>query len=188
MPGQVGAARSRRSEHDADGRDALRRELGQAAELLAPGHEDVGLAGQVGPSGLDQQQQREAVLLGHVHGAQQLADRGRARRPAAYRRVVGDDQALGVRDLGERHHHAATDRVPGLQSGQRAQLEHRRARVDECLEALAHHHLAAGPVALDVLRPAPGQHLVVQRPHLVGQRAPWRRRWPGTPRRRRRSA
>ena len=43
--------------------------------------------------------------------------------------------------------------------------------VDERLEALAHHHLAAGPVALDVLRAATGQHLVVQGAHLVDQRA-----------------
>ena len=171
MPGQVGAAGGRRAEHDADGRDALRRELGQAAELLAAGHEDVGLAGQVGPSGLDQEQQREAVLLGHVHGAQELADRGRARRPAAHGRVVGDDEALGVRHLGQRDDDAAADRVAGVQAGQRAQLEHGRAGVDQRLEALAHHHLAAGAVALDVLRPAAGEHLVVQRAHLVGQRA-----------------
>ena len=52
---------------------------------------------------------REAVLLGHVHGAQELADRGRARRPAAHGRVVGDDQALGVRHLGQRHDDAAAD-------------------------------------------------------------------------------
>ena len=160
---EVGAAGGRRAEDDADGRDALRRELGQAAELLAAGHEDVGLAGQVGPSGLDQDQQREAVLLGHVHGAQELADRRRARRPAAHGRVVGDDQALGVGHLGQRHDDAAADRVAGVQAGQRAQLEHGRAGVDQRLEALAHHHLAAGPVALDVLRAAAGEDLVVQR-------------------------
>ena len=62
-------------------------------------------------------------------------------------------------------------RVAGVQAGQRAQLEHGGARVDERLEPLAHHHLAAGAVALDVLRAAAGQHLVVQRAHLVGQRA-----------------
>ena len=169
--GEVGPAGGRRAEHHADGGDALRRELGQAAELLAPGDEHVGLAGQVGPSGLDQEQQREAVLLGHVHGAQQLADRGRARRPAAHGRVVGDDEALGVRHLGQRHHDAAADRVARVQPGERAQLEHRGAGVDQRLEALAHHHLAAGAVALHVLRPAAGQHLVVQGAHLVDQRA-----------------
>ena len=81
-----------------------------------------------------------------------------------------------MRDLGQRHDDAAADRVAGVQAGQRAQLEHRRAGVDERLEPLAHHHLAAGPVALDVLRAAAGEHLVVQRAHLVGQRAAWRRR------------
>ena len=159
---EVGAAGGGRAEHDADGRDPLGRELGQPAELLASGHEDVGLAGQVGPSGLDEDQHREAVLLGHVHGAQELADRRRARGPAAHRRVVRDDQALGVRHLGQRHDDAAAHRVAGVQTGQRAQLEHGRARVDQRLEPLAHHHLAAGPVALDVLRAPAGQHLVVQ--------------------------
>ena len=89
-------------------------------------------------------------------------------------RTVGSlaiDQALGVRHLGQRHDDAAAHRVAGVQPGQRAQLEHGRAGVDQRLEALAHHHLAAGAVALDVLRAAPGQHLVVQGAHLVGQRA-----------------
>ena len=177
---EVGPAGGRRAEHDADGRDALRRELGQPAELLAAGHEDVGLAGQVGPSGLDQEHQREAVLLGHVHGAQQLADRGRARRAAAHGRVVGDDEALGVGHLGQGDHDAAADRVAGVQPGQRAQLEHGRAGVDQRLEALAHQHLAAGPVALDVLRAAAGEDLVVQRRAPRRPARPWRPRWPGT--------
>ena len=168
---QVGAAGSGGPEHHADRRDPLRRELRQAAELLAPGNEHVGLARQVRPSGLDEDQHREAVHLSHVHGAQELADRGGARRPAAHGRVVGDHQALGVRHLGQRHDDTAAHRVARVQAGQRAQLEHGRPRVDERLEALAHHHLAAGPVALDVLRPAPAQHLLVQRVHLLGQRA-----------------
>ena len=169
--GEVGPARGRRAEHDADGGDALRRELRQPPELLAPGDEHVGLAGQVGASGLHQEQQREAVLLGHVHGAQELADRRRARRPAAHGRVVGDDEALGVRHLGQRDHDTATDRVARVQPGQRAQLEHRRAGVDQRLQALADQHLAAGPVTLHVLRPATGEDAVVQGTHLVDQRA-----------------
>ena len=168
---EVGATRGRGAEDHADGRDALRRELGQAAELLAAGHEDVGLAGQVRPSGLDEDQNREAVLLGHVHGAQELADRGRARGAAAHRRVVRDDEALRMRHLGQRDHDAAADRVAGVEPGQRAELEHGRAGVDERLEALAHHHLAAGPVPFDVLRAAARQHLVVQRAHLVDEAA-----------------
>ena len=168
---EVGATGGRRPEDDADGGDPLGRELGQAAELLAPGHEDVGLAGQVRPSGLDQEQQREAVLLRHVHGAQELADRRRARRPAADRRVVGDDQALRVRHLDQRHDDTAAHRVAGVQAGERAQLEHRRAGVHESLETLAHQHLAAGPVALHVLGAAAGEDILVQRVHLVDQHA-----------------
>ena len=63
--------------------------------------------------------------------------------PAAHRGVVGDDQALGVGDLGQRHDHPAPERVAGLQAGQRAQLENGSAGVDQGLEPLAHHHLAA---------------------------------------------
>ena len=168
---QIGAAGRRRAEHHTDGRDALRGELGQAAELLAPRHEDVGLAGQVRPSGLDEDQKREAVLLGHVHGTQQLADRGRARGAAAHRRVVGDDEALRVRDFAQRDDDTAADRVARVQAGERAELEYRGAGVDERLEPLAHHHLVAGAMPLDVLRPAAGQHPVVQHAHLVAQRA-----------------
>ena len=75
-----------------------------------------------------------------------------------------------MRDLGQCHDDAATDRVAGVQAGQRAQLEHGRPRVDDGLEALAHHHLAPATMPFDVLRATPGEHLVVQRPHLLGER------------------
>ena len=71
--------------------------------------------------------------------------------------------------LGQGHDDAAADGVPGLQAGQRAQLEHGRAGVDQGLQALADQHLAAGPVALHVLRTAAGEDLVVQPADLVGQ-------------------
>ena len=167
---QVGAAGGRGPEDDAHRRDPLCRELGQAPELLAPGHEDVGLVGQVGPTRLDQDDDREPVGLRHVHGTQQLADRGRARGAAAHRRVVADDEALRLGNFAQRHDDAASDRVAGVQSGERAELEHGRPGVDERLEALAHHQLAPGPVPLDVARAAPGEELVVERPHLVGHR------------------
>ena len=178
MPGQVGAAGGRRAEHHAHGRDPLGRELGEPPELLAAGDEDVGLAGQIGPSGLDQQHQGKAVLLGHVHGPQQLADGGGAGRPAAHGGVVGDDEALGVGDLDQGHDDAAADRITGVQPGQRRELEHGRARIDQCFDALAHHHLAAGPMTFDVLarrhRPAPRRAgCAPRRPAR-----PWRSRWP----------
>jgi len=52
-----------------------------------------------------------------------------------------------------------------------AQLEHGRAGVDQCLQALAHEQFAAGPVTLHVLRTAAGEDVVVQGAHLVDQRA-----------------
>ncbi len=75
-----------------------------------------------------------------------------------------------MRNLGERHDHAAPDGVVGVQTGERAELEHGRPGVDERLEALTHHELAPGPVPLDVARPAAGEQTVVERPHLVRQR------------------
>ena len=168
---EVGAAGGRGAEHDADGRDALGRELGQAAELLPPGHEDVGLAGQVGSPRLDQEDEREAVGLGHVHGAEQLLDRRGAGRSSPHRRVVGDEQALGVGDLAQRHGHPAPEGVVGLQAGERAQLENGSAGIDQSLDALAHHQLAARPVPFDIARAPAGQHLVVQRADVRDQEA-----------------
>ena len=169
--GEVGPTGGGGAEHDADGGDALRRQLGEPPELLTAGHEDVGLARQVGSSGLHQEQEREAVLLRHVHGTEELADGGRARRPAADGGVVGDDEALGVRHLGQRNHHAAADRVAGLQPGQRAELEHRRAGIDERLEALAHEHLAAGQVSFHVLCTAAGEDEFLLGAYVVDEHA-----------------
>ena len=167
--GEVGASGSRGTEHHADGGDALGRELGQAAELFAPGHEHVSLAGQVGPSGLHQEHQGEAVLLGHVHGAQELANRGRARRPATHSRVVGDHEALRMGHLGQRHHDATPDGVAGVQPGEWAQFKDRGPRVRQSLEALADHHFAAGAVARHVLLTAAREEASVQVAHLVDQ-------------------
>ena len=76
-----------------------------------------------------------------------------------------------MRDLGQRHHDTATDRVARVQPGQRAQFEHGGAGVRQSLQALADHHLAAGAVSRHVLLPATGQQAVVQGMHLVDQRA-----------------
>ncbi len=74
-------------------------------------------------------------------------------------------------DLAQRHGHPAPERVAGLETGQRAQLEHGSAGVDQGLDPLAHHHLAARPMALDVVRASTGQHLVVQVAHVGDEEA-----------------
>ena len=163
---QVGPTRRRRPEDHADGRDAGRRELGQPAELGAAGDEDVGLAGQVGSAGLDQDHHRQAVGLGHVHGPEQLGDGGRAGRPPSHGGVVGDHQALGARHLDQGDHQPAPQRVVGLHPGQRRELEHRGARVDQCLEALSGEQLVSGPVPLDVALATASEDPVAQGPDL----------------------
>ena len=71
----------------------------------------------------------------------------------------------------QRHRHPTPERVAGLQTGQGAQLENGSAGVDQRLDPLAHHHLAARPVTLDIVRASTGQHLVVQVAHVVDEEA-----------------
>ena len=92
--GHVGAAGGGRAEHQGDGRDAGRRQPGQALEGGAAGHEDLGLAGQVGAAGLGQVDQGQPVRRRDLLGPQALGHGGRARGAAPHRGVVGADHAL----------------------------------------------------------------------------------------------
>ena len=76
-----------------------------------------------------------------------------------------------MRDLDQGHNDTAADRVAGVQARERAQLQHRRAGVHQSLEALAHQHFAAGPVALHVLGAPTGENILVQHAHLFDQHA-----------------
>ena len=139
---------------------------GSAAGTARPRDEDIGLAGQIGPPD-STSEHREAVLLGHVHGPQQLADRGGGSPPAV--RTVGS--LAMTRHWVRATPTSATDDArrptgsPVCSPASGRQLEHGRARIDQRLHALAHHHLVAGPMTFDVLRAAPGQHVVVQGTH-----------------------
>ena len=82
-------------------------------------------------------------------------------RAALHRRVVGGDHALDALDHADAGDHAGADGEVGAPAGQRGQLEERDARVDQQLDPLARHQLAAVVVPVDVLLAAAGHRLGV---------------------------
>ena len=132
-------------------RDAERGELGDVAERLPAGDEDLALVGKIGAAGLDEVDQRKAVLAGDLERAQALAHGGDGARAAADGRVVGDDHALDVLDDPDAGEQAGADGEVGAPRGERGQLEQRRVGIDEQLDPLAAEELAALAVAGDVL-------------------------------------
>ena len=138
----VGAA-GRAAAHDQrDLRDARRRHPGlvveDPAEVVAV-REDVGLERQERAAAVDEVDARQPVLERDLLGPQVLLDGHRVVGAALDRRVVGDD------DAGRALHAADAGDDPGARGvvvvqavgGQRAQLEERRARVEESVDALA---------------------------------------------------
>ena len=155
-PGHVGAAGGGVAEDDRDRRHLGGRRAGDVAEQLAAGDEDLLLRRQISPAGLDQGDGRQPVLLGDLRGAEDLLHRPRVRRATLHRRVVRGDHALDALDDADAGDHAGADGEVRAPAGQRRQLEERAAGVDEQLDPLARHQLAAGVVALDVLLTAAG--------------------------------
>src|SRR5258708_16287618 len=82
---------------------------------------------------------------------------------AVYGRVAGGDHGFGARDHADAADAAAADREAGAVTGQGRQLEERRVRVDQQLNALANGELTAVAVPLEGLRAASGQGLGVLR-------------------------
>ena len=161
---EVGAAGRRVAEDEGHGGDAGPRQPGQVAEHRPAGDEDLGLGGQVGPAGLDQLDQRQAVALGDLHGPQGLAEPERVGGPAADGRVAGRDHALDPRHRPDAGDAAGPDGEVGPPGGQRRQLQERAVAVQQQLDPLPGQQLAPGPVAVDVLlaaaRPGLGQQPV----------------------------
>ena len=130
-----------------------------AAEMVAVG-EDLGLVRQVRAAAVDQIDARQPVLLGDLLRAQMLLDRQRIIGAALHRRVVADDHHLPARDAADAGDdpgagHFALVHVAG---GELADLEERRAGIEQPLDAVARQQLAARDVALAALlacRPAP---------------------------------
>ncbi len=139
----VGAAGRGVAEDQRDRRDLRRTRAGDVAEQLAAGDEDLLLRRQVGAARLDERDGREPVLLGDLGGAEDLLDRPRVRGAALHRRVVGGDHALDALDHADAGDHARADGEVGAPARERGQLEERAARVDQQLDPLARHQLAA---------------------------------------------
>jgi hypothetical protein len=119
-----------------------------AAEVVAVG-EDLGLVRQVRPAAVDQIDARQAVLLGDLLGAQVLLHRHREIGAALHGGVVGDDHHLAARDPADAGDHAGAGRLAVIEvaGGQLADLQERRAGIQQALDALARQQLAARRVA-----------------------------------------
>ena len=142
-PRHVGTPRGGVAEDQRDGRDLGRRGPGEVAEQLAAGDEDLLLRREIRPSGLDEGDRRQPVLLGDLRGPEDLLHRPRVRGAALHRRVVGGDHALDALDDTDAGDHAGADREVGPPAGEWRELEERAARVDQQLDPLARHQLAA---------------------------------------------
>ena len=116
--------------------------------MLAIGKHFV-LARQVGAARVDEVDAGQVVLRGDFLGAQMLLHRDRVISAAFDGRVVGDDHALLAVDAADTRNQAArSDPVVAVHAETRelADLEKRRTRVDERVDALARQHLAAAEV------------------------------------------
>ena len=115
-----------------------------AAEMIAVG-KDLGLVRQVRAAAVDQIDARQAVRFGDLLRAEMFLDRQRIVSAAFDRRVVADDHHLPARhaaDAGDdaRARHFAFVHVAG---GELADLEERRARIEQPLDAIAWQQFAA---------------------------------------------
>ncbi len=173
----VGAARGARAHDHGDLRDALRRHarlvVEDAPEVVAVG-EHLVLQRQERAARVHQVDAGQAVLERDLLRAQVLLDRDRVVGAALDGGVVGDDDALAPGDAADagdeprRRHGLVVDPV----RGELAQLEKRRADVEQRLDALARQHLAAFDVARARALVAAGRgrrdsavQVVDQRPH-----------------------
>ena len=149
----IGAAGGAGAHHHRDLGDALRRHarliVEDAAEMVAVG-EDLGLVRQVGAAGIDEIDAGQTVLFGDLLRAQMLLDRHRIIGAALDGRIVGDDHRLAPFDAADPRHHAGAVHVAFVhaEGGERADLEERRAGIEQPRHALARGELAARDMAL----------------------------------------
>jgi hypothetical protein len=176
----VGPAGRARAHDDGDLGDAERREPGlvveDPAEVLLV-REGPGLVGQEDPARVDEVDARQPVLEGHFLGPDMFLDGHREIGPALDGRVVGHDEDLSaVDDADPRDQAGAGGFVIVLAGGgKRTELEERRPRIEEPVEALADQELAAGLVQVPAFRRPPfpdlgqaGLVLVHDAAHLLG--------------------
>ncbi len=124
--------------------------------MLAVG-EDLGLVRQVRSAAVDEIDARQPVLERDFLRAEVLLHGQRIVGPALHRRVVADDHHLPARHAADAGDHARAGHfvMVQIESGELADLEERRARIEQALDAVARKQFAALDMALAVLfRPA----------------------------------
>ena len=154
----VGAAGGRRAHHERHLRNPGGRHPGlvveDPAEVIAVG-EDVGLERQERAAAVDEVDARQPVLERDLLGPEVLLDRHRVVGPALDRRVVADDDDARALDRPDPGDDAGARGLVVVQAvgGERAQLEERRAWVQQPVDPLPDGQLA--PLAM------PGDRAVV---------------------------
>ncbi|MNT36968.1 hypothetical protein D3C72_1730830 [compost metagenome] len=133
------------------------------------------LTRQVGAARIHQVDARQAVLLGNGLGAQVFFHGQRVIRAAFYRGVVGDDHALDAFHATDPGDHARSGDVFAIHLIRRqlADLQKRRTRIEQAVDALARQQFAPRGVAFLSLRAATLRHLGeqgVQRVDLLEHR------------------
>ena len=162
----VGPAGRGVAEHQGHGGHGRRRAPGEVPEGPAPGDEQLGLGGEVGPARLHQVDDRQPVLEGDVRGPGALAEGERVHGPAPHGGVVGADQALDPLDHADADDRRRPDLVLGAPGGQGAQLEEGRVPVEQQLDALPGQAACPAPGAArrSAPRRRPGPRPAARRP------------------------
>jgi acetyl-CoA acetyltransferase len=115
----VGAAGRRVAEDQGDAGDAHGRQLREVAELLTGTDEELRLARQVTPAGLDELQHRKPVLPGDLHRPVDLLPGVGVAGAALHGGIVGEQHALDAFDHPDARDDAGFDGVVGAPGGER---------------------------------------------------------------------
>mmetsp|Transcript_19690 Transcript_19690/g.56468 ORF Transcript_19690/g.56468 Transcript_19690/m.56468 type:complete len:261 (-) Transcript_19690:181-963(-) len=139
-----------------------------AAEVI-PIRKDVSLSGQVGPSRVNQVHARQVVLHGDLLRPQVFLDRDGVVRPALDRRVVGHNHRQPPADGPDARHDAAARHNVLIQimPSQLRQLQERRPRVHQSVDAVSAEHLLPRRVPLPRRLASAKGDLRDQRPVLL---------------------
>ncbi len=157
----VGAAGGAEAHHHGDLGDPLRRHprlvVEEPPEVLPVG-EDVGLERQEGAARVDEVEARKPVLLGDLLRSQVLLDRQRQVGAALHGGVVREEHARPALDGADPGHDPGRRRFAAVEppGGEGADLEERRAGIDEPVDPLARGQLAAAAMAFEGGRAASG--------------------------------
>ncbi len=116
--------------------------------------ENLVLLGEERAAGVDEVEAGQAVLPGDILRAQMLLDRQRIVSTPFDGRVIRRDQAFPPRDAADASNKTCGVRVAAIKSvrGERRDLEKRRARIEQEIDAVANKQFAAGDMARPRIR------------------------------------